>query len=61
MLNFNIYIFQLKINSLSPIIINSKEILNNYKYLGIVLLCAIIKYFGSGSLYLRKETGVFTL
>ena len=48
-------------NSLSPIIINSKEILNNYKYLGIVLLCAIINYFGSGSLYLRKETGVFTL
>ena len=35
--------------------------MNNYKYLGIVLLCAIINYFGSGSLYLRKETGVFTL
>nr|YP_009493129.1 LAGLIDADG endonuclease [Ganoderma leucocontextum]AWJ63924.1 LAGLIDADG endonuclease [Ganoderma leucocontextum] len=31
------------------------------KCLDIVLLCAIKIYFGSGSLYLRKETGVFTL
>jgi len=31
------------------------------KYLDIVLLCAIKNFFGSGSLYLRKETQVFTL
>jgi len=31
------------------------------KYLNILLLCAIRNYFGSGSLFLRKETVVFTL
>lgn len=31
------------------------------KYLDIVLLCAIKNYFGSGSIYLRKDTQVFTL
>lgn len=31
------------------------------KCLDIVLLCAIKFFFGYGSFYLRKETGVFTL
>jgi len=31
------------------------------KYLDIVLLCALKNYFGSGSIFLRKDTQVFTL